>query len=226
MNADVNIVSIPYREGSIRAKHSDIKNPKFGLILGHGAGGGMDTPFMQYYLSRLSSLGICVTEFNFRYKESGRKAPAPRAQLEAEYRTVIEYALAEIYPDIPIFVGGKSMGGRISSYIAGEYSRVIGLVFLGYPLHPPAKPGTERAEHLYALQKPLLFVSGSKDSLAKLDLLQDTITRLDEFGHLFLIEEGDHSLKVPKKSPLTTEQVWNRCCGEILNWIERIQERS
>lgn len=223
MKDNTNIVKIPYRDTTIRIKYCNMKNPKLGLILGHGAGGSMDTPFMQYFLDRLSALGICVTEFNFRYMESGRKAPAPRAQLEAEYRAVIEYSLDEIYPDMPIFVGGKSMGGRISSYIAGEYSRIIGLVFLGYPLHPPGKPSTERAEHLYSMQKPMLFVSGSKDKLASLDLLQDTIKKLGEYGTLFLVEDADHSLKVLKRASLTTEQVWNRSCGEILNWMENVQ---
>ncbi|MEE9169472.1 MAG: alpha/beta family hydrolase [bacterium] len=212
---------IPFREDTLRIKVGSDQNKRFGLILGHGAGAGFDSPFMRYFFTRLSELGILVTQFNFRYKEAGRKAPPPRKPLESEYRAIIEYSLNNIYGDFPLFIGGKSMGGRIASYIAGEYPEVKGLVFLGYPLHPPGKPATDRAEHLYGLKKPMLFVSGSKDRLANLNLLKDMVAKLGKFGMLYLIEGADHSLQMPKKAAVTTEEVWNRSCEEIVNWVER-----
>jgi predicted alpha/beta-hydrolase family hydrolase len=196
------------------------------LILAHGAGAGMDSPFMRFFQDNLVEKGIKVTEFNFGYIEAGKKAPAPRKKLESEWRAVINYELELLDKNIPIFIGGKSMGGRIASYILPEYPQLSGLVFLGYPLHPPGKPNIQRAEHLYKIQKPMLFISGTKDRLAQLDLLKSVVGKIGSHASLYLVEDGDHSLKVPKRSWKPPEQILTQCCIEIVTWMSSMEQIS
>lgn len=211
--------TIPYKEEeTLRIKTNKAPQDGLHLILACGAGAGMESSFMRFYLSRLPELGVSVTQFNFRYKEAGKKAPHPRPRLEADYRTVIKHVAEHSDQDASLFAGGKSMGGRISSYIAGEYPEIKGLVFLGYPLHPPGRPATERAEHLYSLEKPMLFISGSRDSLANSELLIGVIKKLGDNADLVMIDGADHSLQLPKKMQKTSKEVWDKSCQNIVDW--------
>jgi predicted alpha/beta-hydrolase family hydrolase len=164
------------------------------IILAHGAGQGMNSPFMTYFHTELAARGFLSIKFNFDYMEARRGAPDPQPKLQARYRSVVEQAAAEFKPD-RLIIGGKSMGGRVASYIAGEMPEVSGLVFLGYPLHPPGKTDKMRDEHLYALKVPMLFISGTKDTFAERGLLERVVNKIGKHATLVWSEGGDHSLK-------------------------------
>jgi uncharacterized protein len=164
------------------------------IILAHGAGQGMLSPFMTYFYTEFASRGFLSVRFNFDYMNEKRRMPDPQPKLQARYRTVIEGVTAQYKPS-RLLIGGKSMGGRVASYIAGDTPGVDGVVFLGYPLHPPGKPEKLRDEHLYALKLPMLFVSGTKDTFAGRDLLEKVVDRIGKSATLVWIEGGDHSLK-------------------------------
>ena len=166
------------------------------IVLAHGAGQSMDSPFMSYFHAGGARLGYLTVKFNFPYMEQGRRAPDSQKRLRETYSHVLEWVRREFGPR-GIVAGGKSMGGRVASYIVGDVSWVRGLVFLGYPLHPPGRQDRLRDEHLYALSKPMLFVSGTRDSLARKDLLEGVVGRLPH-ATLHWIEGGDHSFRVRK----------------------------
>jgi hypothetical protein len=168
------------------------------IILAHGAGQGIHSPFMSYFHQELVRRGFLSIQFNFDYMEAKRGVPDPQPKLQARYRSVIEEVTAEYKPR-HLVIGGKSMGGRVASYIAGDMSEVTALVFLGYPLHPPGKTDQMRDTHLYSLKKPMLFISGTKDTLARRDLLESVTAKIGENATMVWIEGGDHSLKRGRK---------------------------
>jgi predicted alpha/beta-hydrolase family hydrolase len=178
------------------------------VILAHGAGQGMNSPFMQFFHRGLATRGFLSVQFNFEYIENRRKVPDPQPKLRSRYRQVIEEIEKEYHPK-RFIIGGKSMGGRVASYIGGEISTVAGLAFLGYPLHPPGKTDQLRDEHLYTLQRPMLFVSGTRDNLAQKDLLQGVTERIGRRATLVWIEGGDHSLKVSRSDMKSLDRALN-----------------
>jgi uncharacterized protein len=165
-----------------------------GVILAHGAGQGIDSPFMRYFQAELANRGFLSVQFNFDYIEQKRRMPDPQPKLQVRYRTVVAEVLAEYHPK-SLIIGGKSMGGRVASYIAGDTPGVTGLVFLGYPLHPPGKSDQLRDQHLYALKLPMLFISGTKDAFAQRMLLDPVVKKIGPNATLVWMEGGDHSLK-------------------------------
>jgi len=167
-----------------------------GLILAHGAGYNMNSRFLIDAADGLAARGTAVVRFNFPYTEAGRRTPDPQPRLEACYRVVAESVAREVRV---LFLGGKSMGGRIASHIVASGFPAAGLVFLGYPLHPPGKPERLRTAHLRDINVPMLFLQGTRDSFATPDLLQQTIASLPT-ARLVEIEGGDHSLKVPGRT--------------------------
>ena len=164
------------------------------IILAHGAGQGMHSPFMTYFHTELAGRGFLSIKFNFDYMEQNRKVPDAQPKLQACYRAVVSQVVDEYRPK-RVILGGKSMGGRVASYVAGDWSVVNGLVFLGYPLHPPGKPDQLRDQHLYDLKLPMLFISGTKDTFAERPLLESVIRKIGDRSTLLWIEGGDHSLK-------------------------------
>jgi predicted alpha/beta-hydrolase family hydrolase len=168
------------------------------IILGHGAGQGMDSPFMNYFHTELANSGFLSVKFNFDYMDAKRGAPDPQHKLQSRYRAVVNEVVSRYHP-ARLIIGGKSMGGRVASYIAGDTSDVSGLVFLGYPLHPPGKPEQLRDQHLYGLTMPMLFISGTKDTFAAHDLLERVVKKIGPNAKLLWIEGGDHSLKTRRK---------------------------
>lgn len=164
------------------------------IVLAHGAGQGMDSPFMSYFHQELCRRGFLTVKFNFEYVQQKRKFPDAQPKLQARYRSVVREVLSKEQPRY-LIIGGKSMGGRVASYIAGDLPEVHGLVFLGYPLHPPGKPDRQRDQHLYGIELPMLFISGTKDTLAKRDLLERVVQKLSGRGTLVWIEGGNHSLQ-------------------------------
>jgi predicted alpha/beta-hydrolase family hydrolase len=164
------------------------------IILAHGAGQGMNSPFMTYFHTELARRGFLSLKFNFEYMELKRRVPDPQPKLQARYRAVVNDVVAQHRPS-RVIIGGKSMGGRVASYIAAGTPGVSGLLFLGYPLHPPGKPDQLRDEHLYSLKLPMLFISGTKDTFAGRDLLEKVVCKIGDNATLVWVEGGDHSLK-------------------------------
>lgn len=198
------------------------------MILGHGAGAGQTSKFMVDFAHALATRGIDIVTFNFLYIEQGRRPPDPTARLEECYRAVIEAARhREELRDNGLAIGGKSMGGRIASQVAaaGDHG-FAALVFLGYPLHPPGKPDRLRAEHLSEIKAPMLFIQGSRDAFGTPDELRAIVSRLDPPAALYVVEGGDHSFKVAKKSGLKQEDVYRKIQDHIASWLrERTADR-
>ena len=195
-----------------------------GLVLGHGAGSGQHSGFMVEAGRQLSARAITVATFDFPYITAGRKTPDKAPVLEQAWRSAIaEVRAHDAFRSLPLFIGGKSMGGRIASHVAAQgIEGVSGLVFLGYPLHPPGKPEQLRSKHLGSISAPMLFIQGSKDSFGTPDELRPIIEESGLSAKLYEIEGGDHSFKVPKRSPVTQEQVYENLMDEITTWIARI----
>ncbi|HEU4507698.1 MAG TPA: alpha/beta family hydrolase [Pyrinomonadaceae bacterium] len=195
------------------------------LLLGHGAGASQTSGFMRLYANGLAARGVDVMTFNFVYMEQGRSVPDQKPKLEACFRAVIKAALNhKKLKNNSLVVGGKSMGGRIASQvIAAEHETpVAGLVFLGYPLHPPGQSTKLRVEHLEHVKKPMLFVQGTRDALGTPEEIEPHIEKLRPRPKIFAIEGGDHSFKAPKKFGLTQEQIHEAAMDEIDRWVRSI----
>ena len=164
------------------------------IILAHGAGQGMNSPFMTHFHAELANRGFLSVKFNFEYMEAKRRVPDAQPKLQARYRSVIDEVTAQYRPK-RLIIGGKSMGGRVASYIAADMTEVSAVVFLGYPLHPPGKPDQLRDQHLYGMNIPMLFVSGTKDTFDGRELLEGVVRKIGDKATLVWIEGGDHSLK-------------------------------
>lgn len=170
-------------------------NPIAALVLAHGAGAGMTHPFMKELASLLEQKSIATIRYNFPFIEKKSKRPDVPAVAEKTVGVVLEYAKGA-FPNIPVFLGGKSFGGRMSSQFVSKNaaSSAAGIVFYGFPLHPPGKAGTERAEHLKAVKIPMLFLQGTRDALATFSMIESVCEKLPTAG-LVGFEGADHSFK-------------------------------
>jgi predicted alpha/beta-hydrolase family hydrolase len=166
------------------------------LVLAHGAGSGMRSPFMAGFAEEIGRLGVATLRFEFPYMQAGRRAPDRPQVLLNSWREAFAEGV-ERASGRPVFAGGKSMGGRIASMAVAEGMAAAGLVFLGYPLHPPGRPEKMRDAHLDAVPVPMLFLQGSRDTFARPDLLADVVARLGPRAHHVEIAGGDHSFRVP-----------------------------
>ncbi len=174
------------------------------LILGHGAGAGQLNAFMVDFAQALSARGIDVVTFNFLYTEQGRKIPDRAPALEACYGAVIQVVLAQVASARrALFIGGKSMGGRIATQVAAADPQLplAGLVLLGYPLHPPGKPEQLRDKHLPAVGRPMLFVQGARDAFGTPDELTPILGVLQPAPVMHVVAQADHSFKLSRKNP-------------------------
>jgi predicted alpha/beta-hydrolase family hydrolase len=189
------------------------------IILGHGAGADQLSGFMRMAAAGLAARGLDAMTFNFLYKEQKRGAPDPKAKLEACYRAVIDAARKEKkLKDNKLVIGGKSMGGRIASQVAAEDSEgIAGLVYLGYPLHPPGRLDKMRDEHLPQIKAPMLFVQGSRDAFGTEDEIKTIIKKHRLGAELYVVAAGDHSFKVPK-SLKPQQQVYEEVMDEVSRW--------
>lgn len=201
-------------------------------LLGHGAGANQVSGFMRLFANGLTSRGLDVMTFNFVYMEQERSVPDQKPKLESCFRAVIEAALKHRkLKDNRLVIGGKSMGGRIASQVAAAAaaeeqdpigSQISGLVFLGYPLHPPGNPARLRVEHLESVRKPMLFVQGTRDALGTPEEIHPFIKNLRPPATIHAIEGGDHSFKAPKKFGLSQEQIYEAALDEIVRWVGTI----
>jgi predicted alpha/beta-hydrolase family hydrolase len=183
----------------------------------------MRHPFMTAVANGLAAAGVGSLRYQFPYMEAGRRRPDPPHLLEATVRSAVRFGV-ERAEGLSVFCGGKSMGGRMSSRAASVdgLPGVRGLIFLGFPLHPPGKPGTSRAEHLYGLDFPMLFLQGTRDPFAQLDLLSPVCEKLGSRVTLHVVEDGDHSFKVRKRSGRAEAAVLDELVETISGWIGRI----
>ncbi len=200
--------------------------PRLLYVMAHGAGADMRHPFLETLAALLAESNIATLRYQFPYMEAGRKRPDPPNLLEATVRSVVEFALSQD-EGLPLLAGGKSMGGRMTSRAAAArpLPGVRGLVFLGFPLHPPGRPGAGRAEHLFGLDLPMLFLQGTRDRFAQLDLLQHVCERLGEQATLQLVEGGDHSFGVLKRSGRTQDEVMAELAEGISDWAGQFSGR-
>jgi predicted alpha/beta-hydrolase family hydrolase len=165
------------------------------LVIAHGAGAGMDHPFLVGFSDAMNDESVATMRFNFPYMEAGRRSPDSAPAAVAAWRAAFDVAI-EHSGNLPVFVGGKSYGGRIASMAVAEGMPAAGLVFLGYPLHPPGRQEKIRDEHLYAISLPMLFVQGTGDAFADPKLLARVLKKLGAKAELHSIEGGDHSFNV------------------------------
>jgi uncharacterized protein len=189
------------------------------MVLAHGAGAGMRHPFLESVARGLVERGIATFRYEFEYMERRGRRPDQPAVATARVREAAA-AAAQAAPGLPLLAGGKSFGGRMTStaQAAEPLPGVRGLVFFGFPLHPPGRPGITRAEHLDAVRVPMLFLQGTRDEFAQLELLRPVVDRLGAGATLHLIEGGDHSFKVAKKSGRTPADVMTELLDRIAGW--------
>jgi uncharacterized protein len=188
-------------------------------VLAHGAGAGMRHDMLERMAASLAAQGVATFRYQFPYMEAGRGRPDAPAVLEMTVRAAVTRA-GEIVPDLPVVAGGKSLGGRMTSSAASTcpLDRVRGLVFLGFPLHPPGKPSVGRAAHLQAVDIPMLFLQGTRDGFASPELITEVTDQLKPRSTLYLVEGADHSFGVPRKSNRTREQVLEELATVIRQW--------
>jgi hypothetical protein len=190
------------------------------LVLAHGAGAGMRHKFMEEISQKLARLEIATLRYQFPYLEKGIKRPDPEAVLTATARSAVA-AAKEHAAGLPLFAGGKSMGGRMTSLAAAKESLegVRGLIFFGFPLHAAGKPSAERGQHLFDVSVPMLFLQGSRDALADLKLIEPLCRRLGKRAELYVVEGGDHSFHMLKSSGKTDDSVLDEIARRAAAWV-------
>jgi len=194
----------------------------FLLVFAHGAGAGMLHRFMEAAAQGLADNGIATLRYQFPYMEKGSGRPDPKPILYSTVRAAIAKA-HELAPDLPLIAGGKSMGGRMTSMAASEepLDGVHGIVFFGFPLHPPGRNTTERSEHLFQVTIPMLFLQGTRDTLADLSLLKPVCRKLEEKATLHVVEGADHSFHMLKSSGRTDAEVLAELCVKTKEWTTK-----
>jgi predicted alpha/beta-hydrolase family hydrolase len=195
------------------------------LVLAHGAGAGMQHPFMNGFATALADCGLATFRYHFPYMQQQRKRPDAAPVLTAAVRAAIAMA-SEVASDLPLFAGGKSLGGRMTSLAcAGDASddtggmpRVRGIVFVGFPLHPAGRPGRQRAEHLARVRSPMLFLQGTRDQLADIALIRALCAELGPAADLHVVDGGDHSFHVLRRSGRTDADILRELAGTVAAW--------
>jgi predicted alpha/beta-hydrolase family hydrolase len=193
------------------------------LVLAHGAGADMHHPFMAALAGDLAEFGLATLRFQFPYTETKGKRPDPPALCHATIRAAVATAHS-LAPELPLFAGGKSFGGRMTSQAQAETAlpHVRGLVFFGFPLHPPKQPSIDRGAHLSQVKIPMLFLQGTRDALAELSLIEPLVQRLGKSATLTRLADADHSFHVPARSGRTDEQVRKEMIEVFATWADSV----
>lgn len=198
------------------------KRQRVTLLLGHGAGADQTSDFLVSFASGAASRGIDAITFNFLYTERGRGAPDKNDRLESCYRAAIDSVIQhKKLKGNRLIIGGKSMGGRIASQVASAGVVVSGLIFLGYPLHPPGTPEKKRDAHLSLIRSPMLFLQGERDPFGTPEEISRVTKRLKLDATIYRVEGGNHSFAVPKKLG-TREEIFRLAQDEIARWVETV----
>ncbi len=222
-SAEERRVTVGERVGEVSALLLKPEGARLLYVLAHGAGAGMRHPFLESMAGRLAERGIATLRYQFPYMERRARRPDPPAVAEATVRAAVEEA-ARATPGVPLIAGGKSFGGRMTSsaQASAPLPGVRGLVFLGFPLHPPGRPGDERAKHLSQVHIPMLFLQGTRDDFADWKLLQPLVQRLGGLATLHLVRDGNHSFKLPKRAGKTDTEVMAELVDAIVEWTARL----
>jgi predicted alpha/beta-hydrolase family hydrolase len=190
-------------------------------VVGHGAGAGRNSPFMVRFAKGMAERGVSAATFDFPYMAAKRGAPDKPAVLEASWRGAVDEA-ARVFDGLPLFIGGKSMGGRIASHIASQGTPgLAGVFFLGYPLHPPGAPEKRRDAHLPAIAEPMLFVQGSRDTFGTSDEIAALLPTLQR-ATLHVVDDGDHSFKVRARSGQKPDQILDGIMDIVAAWMSSV----
>ncbi len=194
--------------------------PRAAYAFAHGAGAGMEHAFMSAVAEGLAEREVATLRFQFPYMENGSRRPDPPTIAQATVRAAVERAGRE-WPDAPLFAGGKSFGGRMTSQAqsASPLTSTRGLIFVGFPLHPAGKPSTDRAKHLAEVRVPMLFLQGTRDELATLSLLEPTVRQLGHHTTLHLIPEADHAFHVPARTGRKDADVRQELLDTMTAWM-------
>ncbi|HYA30487.1 MAG TPA: alpha/beta family hydrolase [Acidobacteriota bacterium] len=192
------------------------------LVLAHGAGAGMRHRFMEGVAAKLAERGVATLRYQFPYMEKRIKRPDTEAVLTDTVRAAVEAAKKQA-GDLPLFAGGKSMGGRMTSLAAAKepLDSVRGLIYFGFPLHAAGKVGAERGAHLAAINLPMLFLQGSRDALADLKLLRPLCKHLGKAAELFVIEGGDHSFHMLKSAKRSDDEALDDAVEKTVRWMSQ-----
>ncbi len=192
-------------------------------VMAHGAGAGMDHPFMRTVASGLANRGIATLRYQFPYMQAGSKRPDRPPVAHATVRAAA-VAATRVFPGVPLVAGGKSFGARMTSQAQAErpLPGVAGLIFFGFPLHPAGKPSDERARHLADVTTPMLFLQGDRDALADTGLLLPVIERLGQRGTLHMLAGADHSFRVLRGSGNTDAEVLAKALDAMADWLPRL----
>jgi predicted alpha/beta-hydrolase family hydrolase len=212
--------SIRFGEHAVSALLDAPAGARAAYVLAHGAGAGMTHPFMTKVAQGLAERGVATLRYQFPYMERRSRRPDSPKLAHATVRAAVAEAARRL-PGLPLFAGGKSFGGRMTSQAQAlePLPGVRGLVFLGFPLHPPGKPSIERAEHLFQVQVPMLFLQGTRDDLADLALLEPLVARLEPHAALHAFEHADHSFHVPARSGRKDVEVMRELLDSVATWI-------
>ena len=217
-------VQIPVnaKAGMVSALLVRPQNAKALLVMAHGAGAGMRHRFMEDAAARLAELGVATLRYQFPYMEKRIKRPDSESTLTDTVRAAVATA-RKLAGELPLFAGGKSMGGRMTSLAASKQALdgVAGLIYFGFPLHAAGNPGAERGAHLAEVELPMLFLQGSRDALADLKLLRPLCRKLGKRIELFVINGGDHSFHMLKSSGKSDEQAFNSLVEKAAQWMGR-----
>jgi len=192
-------------------------------VLAHGAGAGMNHPFMAAVAAELGRRGIGSLRYQFAYMERRAKRPDPPQLAQATVRAAVAAAL-NLLPELPLIAGGKSFGGRMTSQAQAKapLPGVCGLAFLGFPLHPGGRPSQDRAEHLFAVRIPMLFLQGTRDELASLDQIKPLCNKLGSHTTLKVFEDANHSFHVPARSERKDAQVLGDVLDALAVWLDEV----
>jgi predicted alpha/beta-hydrolase family hydrolase len=196
---------------------------RFLYVFGHGAGAGMRHAFMEAAAEGMAARGVATLRYHFPYMEAGRGGPNPKPVLVGTVRSAVAEA-ARLLPDLPLLAGGKSMGGRMTSLAAAEepLPGVRGLAFFGFPLHAAGRPSADRGAHLADVGLPMLFLQGTRDNLADLDLLRPLVADVHPTPTLHVVDGADHGFHVLKRSGRTDEEVLAEICDAFVRWAEGV----
>lgn len=216
-------LTIPTPHGDIHALLTLPDDAGWLYVFAHGAGAGMRHSFMEAAAGALNQRGIATLRYEYRYMSAGSRRPDRAPVLEAQTRDVVAFA-AESYPALRIAAGGKSMGGRMTSRAqsAAQLPRVEALVFFGFPLHPPKKPSVDRADHLAAVSVPMLFLQGTRDDLADLDLIRGVTAGLGARAVLHIVDGADHGFAVLKRSGRTDGDVLTELADRAAEFLREL----
>jgi predicted alpha/beta-hydrolase family hydrolase len=211
------------KSGAVSALLLRPEAPRACFVFAHGAGAGMAHSFMEAFAIGLSERGLASLRYQFPYMEKGSKRPDPPAIAQAAVRAAVAKA-AEIFPGLALIAGGKSFGGRMTSQAqaAAPLPGVRGFAFIGFPLHPAGKPSADRADHLAKIDIPMLFLQGTRDSLAEVTLIEPVVQRLGSRATLHLAEGADHSFHVLARSGRKDAEVMNEILDAFAGWAEAL----